>query len=75
MEQLESFTISGLTLIFRGEEFTIEGSQKLDPLCVHVIVVGQVFCFLGGKTEINGVLMNTADEIISALPVIPPFED
>lgn len=48
-------------------EYVYEQVEKIDDLCVHIFLGGQVMAFLGGETSINGVAMATADDIINTL--------
>lgn len=58
--------INGIITI-HGIEYVYEQVEKLDDLCVHIFLGGQVMAFLGGETSINGVAMATADDIINTL--------
>jgi hypothetical protein len=48
-------------------EYIYEQSEKIDDMCVHIFMSGQVIAFISGDTSINGVAMATADDIINTL--------
>lgn len=52
---------------FRKFDYPFEQTEKIDDLCVHVFMGGQVIAFIGGDTTINGIAMATADDIINTL--------
>lgn len=54
-------------ITFREVEYPYEEVEKIDDMSVHIHMGGQIICFLGNETLINGKLMLTADEIIFAL--------
>lgn len=54
-------------IIFHNNEYAYEKSEKIDDLCVHIFMGGQVIAFIGNDTIINGVVMTTADDIINTL--------
>lgn len=58
---------SNNTITFHGNDYSYEQVEKIDDLCVHVFMGGQIIAFLGRETSINGKLLLTADEIIAEL--------
>ena len=60
-------TFSNNTITFHGNEYAFEMTEKIDDICVHVFMSGQIIAFLGGETSINGTAMATADDIINTL--------
>jgi hypothetical protein len=48
--------------------FIYQGFEKIDTMMVHVIMDNGCYAFIGGDTEINGVVQTNADQIILALP-------
>lgn len=54
-------------ITFNSNEYPFEQVEKIDDLCVHIFMGGQVVAFLGGETSINSVAMATADDIINTL--------
>lgn len=60
-------TFSNNTITFHGIEYAYEMVEKIDDLCVHIYMDGQIIAFLGGETSINGTAMATADDIINTL--------
>jgi len=52
---------------FRGFDYPFEQTEKVDDMCVHVFMGGQVVALVGNHTVINGKLLLTADEIIAEL--------
>ena len=64
---MQSLSISG-DVVYWGNRLMIkEGYEKVDDLMVHIIFDDCTIGFRGGETIINGVLKNTADEIIAEL--------
>ena len=64
----EYLIVSGTTISFSSGTFTYKSVEKIDNNCVHIFMnESEVFAFLGGLTYINGVLKNTAQEIIDSL--------
>lgn len=54
-------------ITLHGINYAYEQAEKIDDLCVHVFMGGQVIAFMGGDTTINGIAMATADDIINTL--------
>lgn len=54
-------------ITFRGNEYELESTEKIDDLCVHLFMGGQVVALLGNSISINGIEMASADDIINAL--------
>ena len=52
---------------FRGNDYDFEETEKIDDLCVHVHMSGQIVALMGNYTMINGKLLLTADEIVAYL--------
>jgi hypothetical protein len=48
---------------------TYQAVEKIDPVMVHIITDKGYFAFIGGDTEINGVLQTNADQIIATLSI------
>lgn len=48
-------------------DYAYEKAEKIDELCVHVFMGGQVIAFMGEDTTINGIAMAMADDIINTL--------
>jgi hypothetical protein len=67
MDVIVNLTISGDQVSYYGNTYTCHGYEKIDDICVHLNLDNGWVCFLGGETIINGVLKNTADEIIAEL--------
>ncbi len=59
--------IYGDQVSYYGHTYTYYGYEKIDDYCVHLHLDNGWVCFLGGFTKINGVLKNTAQEIIESL--------
>jgi hypothetical protein len=64
---MEEITFSKGTIAYRDYTYTFEQTEKIDDLCVHVFMGGQVVALLGNNTIINGIAMATADDIINSL--------
>jgi alcohol dehydrogenase YqhD (iron-dependent ADH family) len=64
---MKDLIVSGDQVSYCGNTYTYFGYDKLDDMCVHLQLDKIIIAFLGGQTKINGVLMNTADEIIDSL--------
>ena len=47
---------------------TYQGVEKIDSMMVHIVTNKGYYAFIGGDTEINGVVQTNADQIILALP-------
>ena len=63
----EYLIFNGTTISFSSGTFTYKSIEKIDDNCVHIFMnESEIFAFLGGLTYINGVLKNTADEIIAS---------
>lgn len=54
-------------ITLHGIDYAYEQVEKIDDICVHIYMGGQVIAFLGGETSINGNSMQTADDIINYL--------
>lgn len=52
---------------YRGFDYPFEQTEKIDDMCVHVFMGGQVVALMGNETIINRKLLLTADEIIAEL--------
>jgi hypothetical protein len=55
------------TITLHEIDYAYENAEKIDDLCVHVYMGGQVIAFMGGDTTINGNAMASADDIINTL--------
>lgn len=66
MDVMIDLIVSGDQVSYYGNTYTYYSYDKLDDICVHLQLDNGWVCFLGGETKINGVLMNTADEIIAS---------
>lgn len=64
---MHELTYSNGIISLHGIEYAYEQAEKIDDLCVHVFMGGQVIAFMGGDTTINGTAMATADDIINTL--------
>jgi hypothetical protein len=71
MKNLQSLLIDGFNIIWDQKIYVYEGFEKIDPMVVHIIMGGNYYLFIGGETQINGVMQQDADEIISTLPTLP----
>ena len=47
--------------------FIYQGFEKIDTMMVHVIMDNGYYAFIGGDTEINGVVQVDSDAIIATL--------
>lgn len=64
---MEKLQISG-NVVYWGNRILIKtGYEVVDELMVHIFFEDCAIGFKGGQTEINGVLKNTAQEIIESL--------
>lgn len=52
---------------FRNIDYQFEKVEKIDDMCVHIFMGGQIIAFIGGETSINDITMANADDIINAL--------
>lgn len=64
---MDELTYSNGIISFRGFDYPFEQTEKIDDLCVHVFMGGQVIAFMGEDTTINGIAMATSDDIINTL--------
>lgn len=63
---IAQFDYSGGFISFQDQIFKYQSFEVLDLMAVHIFVDdGQVFCFLGGETIINGTMQPDADSIIA----------
>jgi len=64
---MDEVTFANGSIHYRGFDYAFEQTEKIDDLCVHVFMGGQVIALMGGNTTINGTAMATADDIINTL--------
>lgn len=64
---MHSFTYINGIINLHGLDYSYEKAEKVDNMYVHVFMGGQIIAFMGGDTEINGIAMATADDIINTL--------
>jgi hypothetical protein len=64
MQKLE---INGNVVYWGGQPHIKIGYEKVDDMMIHIFFTDCGIGFRGGETEINGVIMNNADEMISML--------
>jgi hypothetical protein len=64
---MDELTYINGVLNYRGFDYSYDHSEKVDDMCVHVFMGGQVIALVGNHTVINGKLLLTADEIIAEL--------
>lgn len=54
-------------ITWKDKVFIYQGFEKVDSMMVHIIMSDGYYAFVGGDTEINGVVQADADQIISTL--------
>lgn len=62
---MEEITLSNNIMHYRGTDFSLNGYEKIDDLCVHVFLDEGVYALT--ECKINNDICRTADEIISKL--------
>lgn len=62
---MQVLNYSNNSVNWNGTDYTFNGIEKNDEICVNMYLDNQIICFVGGDTEINGVIKNNADEIIN----------
>jgi len=67
MDVMIDLIVIGNQVSYYGNTYTYHGYEKIDNICVHLNLNNGWVAFLGGETKVNGVLKNTADEIIASL--------
>lgn len=60
-------TVNADKISYYGRTYTYYGYDKVDNTCVHLNLDNGWVAFLGGETKVNGILKNSADEIIASL--------
>ena len=65
---MQILTVVDNEITWDGKTYDYQGFEKVDTMMVHVIMNDGYYAFIGGDTEINGVVQTDADQIISALP-------
>lgn len=63
---MEEVTLSNNTMHYRGIDFSLNGYEKVDDLCVHVFLDEGVYALVA-ECKINNDICTTADEIINKL--------
>jgi hypothetical protein len=64
---MDNLIYNNSIITFNGINYPYEQVEKIDDMCVHVFMGGQVIALVGNHTVINGKLLLTADEIIAEL--------
>lgn len=54
-------------ITWKGSTYVYQGFEKVDSMMVHVIMNDGYYAFVGGDTEINGIVQADADQIITTL--------
>lgn len=55
------------TVEWNGNQYELGSVTPIDSMNVHVELSGEIICFVGGDTTVNGVLCNNSDDINNAL--------
>ena len=63
---MEEVTLSNGIMHYRGIDFSLNGYEKIDDLCVHVFLDEGIYALVA-ECKINNDICKTADEIISKL--------
>ena len=64
---MQILTIADGEISWKGNTYIYQGFEKIDAMMVHVIMNDGYYAFVGGDTEINGVVQTNADDIIATL--------
>lgn len=64
---MQYLTIQSNQVEWNGQNYILGAIDKIDSMTVHIELSGQVYCFVGGETSINGAVCNDADAIINAI--------
>lgn len=64
---MEILIKNGNEVVWRETNLELKEAEKLDDNMVHCHFSDRTVCFIGGDTKINGVLCDSADEIVSKL--------
>ena len=54
-------------ITWKDSTYVYQGFEKVDSMMVHVIMNDGYYAFVGGDTEINGIVQADADQIITTL--------
>jgi len=64
---MDNLIYNNSIITFNDIDYPYEQVEKIDNLCVHVFMGGQIVAFIGEETSINGIVMQNSDEIIVTL--------
>jgi hypothetical protein len=64
---MQILTVVDNEITWNDKIFIYQGFEKIDTMMVHVIMDNGYYAFIGGDTEINGVVQVDADAIIATL--------
>lgn len=64
---MESIVIQKNTITFRGKSYNYEYAEPIDNLSVHIVMSGNVFCFIVSETDINGEKFEDTENFINQL--------
>lgn len=64
---MQYLTIQSNQVEWNGQSYTLGAVEQIDSMSVHVELSGEIYCFIGGDTSINGAVCNDATAIINAL--------
>lgn len=64
---MQILTVVDNEITWNGKTYDYQGFEKIDTMMVHVIMDNGYYAFIGGDTEINGVVQVDSDAIIATL--------
>jgi len=64
---MDNLIYNNSIITFNDIDYPYEQVEKIDDMCVHVFMGGQIIALIGEETFINGIVMQNSDEIIGIL--------